>query len=157
MLQQAEQFLINEVTKKYRSCSTFDELRAKQYHHQSNNKRFVDLPCSNNIRRAFLQTKLWLNVPFLNVTDTMDFQDYGCVCHLNENMILTKLSDDEVKPLDVPESCECTTFVKRTCSCRVAGLTCSVLCRCSDHEDKGCQNPHTKGTTTYNVVYFIMR
>ena len=36
MLQQAEQFLINVVTKKYRSCSTFDKLRAKLYHHQSN-------------------------------------------------------------------------------------------------------------------------
>ena len=97
MLQQAEQFLINVVTKKYRSCSTFDELIAKLYHHQSNNKRFVDLPCSsmtlhNNISRAFLQTKLWLDSPFLNATDTMDF-------HLNENMILPKLSDDEVKPL----------------------------------------------------------
>ena len=107
MLQQAEQFLINVVTKKYRSCSTFDELIVKLYHHQSNNKRFVDLPCSsmtlhNNIRRAFLLTKLWLDSPFLNATDTMDFQDYGYVCHLNENMILPKLSDDEVKPLDVP-------------------------------------------------------
>ena len=29
MLQQAEQFLLNVVTKKYRFCSTFDELRAK--------------------------------------------------------------------------------------------------------------------------------
>ena len=79
----------------------------------------------NNIRRAFLQTKLWLDLPFLNATDTMDFQDYGYVCHLNENMILTKLSDDEVKPLDVPESCKCTICVKRTC--RVAGLEYSVL------------------------------
>ena len=134
MLQQAKQFLINVVTKKYRSCSTFDELIAKLYHHQSNNKRFVDLPCSlmtfhNNIRRAFLQTKLWLDLPFLNATNTMDFQDYGYVCHLNENMILPKLSDDEVKPLDVPEC------VKRTCTCRVAGLACSVFCGCTDHED----------------------
>ena len=42
MLQQAEQFLIKVikvVTKKYRSCSTFDELRAKLYDHQSNNNR----------------------------------------------------------------------------------------------------------------------
>ena len=70
----------------------------------------------------------------------MDFQDYGYVCHLNENMILPKLSDDEVKPLDVPDSCKCTT-------CRVAGLACSVFCGCADHEDKRCQNPHTTGTT----------
>ena len=48
---------------------------------------------------------------------TLDFQDYGYVCHLNENMILPKLSDDEVKPLDVPESCKCTTCVKRTRKC----------------------------------------
>ena len=39
MLQQAEQFLINVVTKKSRSCSTFDKLREKLYHHQSNNKK----------------------------------------------------------------------------------------------------------------------
>ena len=30
-------------------------------------------------------------------------------------MILQKLSDDEVKPLDVPESWKCITCVKRTC------------------------------------------
>ena len=59
----------------------------------------------------FSQTQLWLDLQFLNATDTMDFQDYGYVCHLNENMILPKLSDDEVKPLDVPESCKCTTCV----------------------------------------------
>ena len=46
----------------------------------------------------------------------MDFQDYGYVCHLNKNMILLKLSDDEGKQLDVPESCKCTTCVKRTCT-----------------------------------------
>ena len=39
MLQQAEQFLINVVTKNYRCCSTFDELRAKLYHYQSNNNK----------------------------------------------------------------------------------------------------------------------
>ena len=42
---------------------------------------------------------MWLDSPFLNATDTMDFQDYGYVCHLNENMILPKLSDDVLKPL----------------------------------------------------------
>ena len=36
-----------KLQKKYRSCRTSDELRAKLYHHQSNNKRFVDLPCSS--------------------------------------------------------------------------------------------------------------
>jgi len=147
MIQQAEQFLINVSTKKYRSCSTFNELRAKLYHHQSNDKRFVDLPCAsitlhNNIRRAFLQTKLWLDSPFLNATDTMEFQDYGYVCLLNENMILPKL-DDDIKPADVPEPCKCTTCVRQTCSCRVAGLPCSVFCGCADHEDKGCKNPNT--------------
>ena len=86
----------------------------------------------------------------------MDFQDYGYVCHLNKNMILPKLSDDEVKPLDVPESCKSTTCVKRTCTMynvqcivymRVAGIKCSVFCGCVDHEDKRCQNPQTTGTT----------
>ena len=79
----------------------------------------------------------------------MDFQDYGYVCHLNENMILPRLSADEVKPLDVPESCKSTTFVKIHvhCTCKVAGLTCSVFCVCVDHEDKGCRNPHTTGIT----------
>ena len=70
-------------------------------------QKIVDLPCSsmtvhNNIRRAFLQTKLCLDSPFSNATDTMDFQDYGYVCHLNKNMILPKVSDDKVKQLDVP-------------------------------------------------------
>ena len=95
----------------------------------------------NNIRRAFLQTKLRLDSPFLNATDTR-FQGLR-VCLSSENMILPNLSDDEVKPLDLPESCKRTKCVKITCKCRVAGLTCSVFCGCADHEEKGCQNPHT--------------
>ena len=75
------------------------------------------------------------------------FQDCWYVCHLNENMILPKLSDNGVKPFDVPESCKCTICIKRTCTCRVVGFTCSVFCGCADLENKECQNPHTTGTT----------
>ena len=135
MIRYAEQFLIKVIAKKYQDCPTFDELRVKLYHHQSKDKRFIDLPCSSstihdNIRRAFLQTKLWLDSPFLNAAETMEFQDYGYVCHLNENLIVPKL-DDVVKPLDVPEPCKCTTCVKRTCTCRVEKIPCSVFCGCA--------------------------
>ena len=72
---------MNVVTK---ICSTFDELRANLYH-QSNNKSFGDffalrllfITIINNIIRAFLQMKFWLDSSFFNAVDTMDFQDYG--------------------------------------------------------------------------------
>ena len=146
MIQQAEQFLLKMVTKKYQSCSTFNELRIKMYHHQSRDKKFVDLPCSsntihNNIRRLFMQAKLWLDAPYLNAAERMDSQEYGYVFHLNENLIVPKFHDDVVKPHDVPEPCKCTTCVKRTCSCREEEISCSVFCGCADQEDKQCKNP----------------
>ena len=112
-------------------------------------QKIVDLPCSsmtvhNNIRRAVLQTKLCLDSPFLNTTDTMDFQDYGYVCHLNKNMILPKVSDDKVKQLEVKQPDVPHVLREHVqCTCKVAGLTCSVFGGCADHEDKGCQNSHT--------------
>lgn len=147
MIHNAEQFLINVIQKKYQSCNTFDELRVNLYHHQSRDKKFIDLPCTsttihNNIRRPYMQVKQWLDTPFLNAADRMDPQDYGYTSHLSENLILPKLDEDEIKPLDIPEPCKCTTCVKRTCSCKVAEIPCSVFCGCSDHEDKGCRNPH---------------
>ena len=114
-----------------------------------------------NIRRAFLQT-LWLDSPFLNA---MDIQNYGHVCHLNENMILPKLSDDEVKPLmcQYPESVPHVLREHVQFTCRVAGLTCTVFCVCADHEDKRMsKSPHDLESRdyinfTYHVVYFITR
>ena len=67
----------------------------------------------------------------------MDFQDYGYICHLNENIILPKLTDDEVKPLDVPESCKCTTCVNK--------ITCTIVV--------GSQDSHA----VYSVDVQIMR
>ena len=72
----AEQFLVKVLNKKHDSCVSFDELRVKLYH-QFKGKKFIELPYSSaafhkNIKRAYKQTRYWLDAPYLNATDSLD-------------------------------------------------------------------------------------
>ena len=89
----AEKCLVKVVVsrKNESDCTTFNELRVKQYQ-QSMKKKFVDLPCTSNaiqqnIKRAYLQTKLWLESPFGNIAETMDPNEYGHIIDLNSNLV----------------------------------------------------------------------
>lgn len=107
-------------------------------------KKFVDLPCSSNviqqnIKRAYLQTKLWLEAPFGNAVETMDPNEFGHVTHLGSNVIEPLLFVGPARPVDVPEPCKCKTCARRTCNCRLSELPCSDYCGCVDNT---CKNPH---------------
>ena len=142
IIMQAEHFLVNVISKKNESCNTFSELRVKLYH-QSRDKIFIDLPCSSNeahqnIRRAYMQVRLWIEAPFRNALEIMDPQDFGYVCNINENTVTPRFYSGPVKPLEVPEPCKCTNCTKRTCNCRVNEMACSDYCRCANTV---CKNP----------------
>lgn len=144
MIQDAEQFLVKVLSKKYESCTSFNELRVKFYHH-SQTKRFVDLPCSSdaiqqNIRRAYLQTRLWLEAPYLNAAERLDPTEYGYDSHPDKRILEPCLFLGPQKPMDVVEPCtNCKTCAKKTCPCKVAEVSCSDFCGCSENE---CKNPY---------------
>lgn len=143
MILHAEQFLIKVLSsKKDESCKSFDELRVRIYH-RSSDKKFIDLPCTSNalhenIRRSYMQVKLWLDAPFLNAAENIDPQEYGYVCHLNANLMEPKLFHGLARPVNVPDPCKCTNCTKRTCSCRVSEISCSAFCGCAGND---CKNP----------------
>ena len=127
MIADAEEFLVKIVaSKKMKSLMTFDELRVKTYL-QSRNKRIVDLPCTSkslrqNIKRAYLQTKLRLNSPYLNEMDFSDPADYGFKLNLITMSLEPIMFEGGQIPTNVPEPCyNCTTCVRKTCPCRTAG------------------------------------
>ena len=88
----AEQFLVKVLSKKYgQSCISFNDLRVKLYFH-AHTKRLIDLPCSSdaiqqNIKRAYLQTRIWLEAPFLNAAERLDAQDYGFTFRPDQNIL----------------------------------------------------------------------
>ena len=143
MLFFAEKLLVKVIAiKKLSNCSTFNELRVQQ-HRQSMAKQFVDLPCTSsalkeNIKRGYLQARLWYEAPFGNAGDMMDLNNFGYVIDIFEHTIAPVLYEGASKPLDVPDPCKCTNCVKSTCICRVNNLPCSDYCACIDDE---CKNP----------------
>lgn len=139
----AEKFLAKLVCTKNEDCDTFDELRVSRYHHQSFQKRLIDLPCTSNairenIKRAFVQAKLWLESPFGNAMETMDLELYGYERELDSGNLTPKLFDGFSRPSDVPPPCKCTNCTKKTCRCRVNDMPCIEFCNCSKSE---CKNP----------------
>ncbi len=135
----AERFLVKVVSlKAYSMCQSFDELRLKMYHH-SRNKKLIELPCSSNeiqqnIRRAYLQARMWIEAPFGNVMDMVDPENFGYDGHL-----APVLFDPPYRPLDVPEPCSThTSCVRTSCKCRQNNISCSEYCKCGD----ACKNPY---------------
>ena len=116
----AEKFLLKVIAiKKLSNCSTFNELRVQQ-HRQSMAKQFVDLPCTSsalkNLKRGYLQARLWYEAPFGNAGDMMDLNNFGYnVIYIFEHTIAPALYEGASKPLDEPDPCKCTNCVKGTC------------------------------------------
>ena len=91
-LTDAEKFLAKLLSKKYNeACASFNEPRVKSYFH-AHEKKLIDLPCTSdaiqqNIKRAYLQTRIWLESPFLNAADRIDAQDYGFNFNAERNIL----------------------------------------------------------------------
>ena len=108
MISNAEMFLTPLVAKKgYQGCASFDELRLTEYF-QSKKKKFIDLPCSSNelqqnIKRAYMQVRTWLESPFWNATDFVDPVDYG----YEEPFYEPTYFEGSCKPQDIIGPCSC--------------------------------------------------
>lgn len=106
----AEQFLVKVLSKKYgQSCASFNDLRVKLYFH-AQEKRLIDLPSSSdaiqqNIKRAYLQTRIWLEAPFLNAAERLDAEDYGFNLIPDRNILEPCLFLGPQKPVDTPDLC----------------------------------------------------
>ena len=79
-----------------------------------------------NIKRAYLQTKLWTEVPFGYVGDVLDINNYRYRIDLHS--IKPVMFNGPARPLDVPDPCKCKNCVNSTCSCRVQNIPCSEYC-----------------------------
>ena len=144
----AETFLVKVISKKSDpDCSTFTDLRVAEYQQLKSlkaKKKFVDLPCSSNaiqqnIKRAYFQTKMWLEAPFGNAAGIMDPDEFGYIVSMSSNSIKPLLFEGPSRPIDVPDPCSnCKTCVKRTCPCRQSALPCNDYCSCSTND---CKNP----------------
>ena len=103
-------------------------------------KKFVELPCSSNaihqnFKRAYMQTKLWIEAPFGNAGAFMDpKEEIDCLDLL--------MFDGPNRPLDVPEPCRCKGKVRPcahdSCKCKLNRISCSKYCGCSISDR--CQN-----------------
>ena len=138
MIDRAELFLVKIIaTKVYQNCSTFDQLRTKLFMH-SKEKKFIKLPCSSNevrehIKRAYYQTRMWVEAPFGDARELMSAENYGY--HID---LTPKWFSPPYRPLDVPEPCQtCTSCVRASCPCRQRNIACSSYCKCVDK----CKNP----------------
>ena len=105
------------VSTKNDSCRTFNDLKVKLYH-QSMKKIFIELPCSSNsiqqnIKRAYLQTRLWLEAPFRNASESMDFNEFGHITQIDGSLIEPLLFVGPARSIDVPEPCKCKICVKK--------------------------------------------
>ena len=139
----AEKFPVKVIaSKKYQHCSTFNELRVK-VNRQSMVKKYVDLPCTSsalreNIKRAYLQARLWLEASVGNIGEILDPNDFGYQIDVFDNAIQPVLFEGPPKPLDVPEPCKCMNCSRKTCVCRLNNISCSDYCACYDND---CKNP----------------
>lgn len=138
VLLQAEQFLVKVVASKAcMSCQSFDQLRVKLYHH-ARQKKLTELPCSSNeiqlnVKRAYLQARMWLESPFGNASEVIDAEEFGY------NSLLAPIwYTPPHRPLDIPDPCSsCTSCVRVTCPCRQNDSACSQYCKCGE----SCKNP----------------
>ena len=138
VLLQAEQFLVKVVASKaYMSCQSFDGLRLKLYHH-ARQKKLTALSCSSNeiqlnIKRAYLQARMWLESPFGNISEVIDAEEFGY------NSLLAPIwHTPPYRPLDIPDPCSsCKSCVRVTCPCRQNDSACSQYCKCGE----SCKNP----------------
>jgi hypothetical protein len=138
MMDRAEGFLVKVVcTKAFNECISFNELRAKMYL-QLRDKKFIQLPCSSNeirqnIRRAYYQTRMWLESAHGDTREILNVEDFGF-----DNSFAPTWFSWPNRPLDIPLPCKCKSCVRRTCPCREKEISCSNYCKCVG----SCKNPN---------------
>ena len=145
MLTDAEEFLLRCVSKDA-TFKTFDDLRNAIYYKKATEVNIEKLPPTStsiylHIKRAYLQTYIWLHAPFSAELD-IDPLNYGYEIEDDEDdydAIIPKIVTD-VLPDDFPMPCKCVKCARETvCSCRIHGLSCCEYCNC---KSDSCKNPY---------------
>ena len=136
----AEEFLI-QVIKKDSHCKTFDQLRLSIYKQQQS-KTLQELPPSSDsvkdhILRAYFICYQQIHC-FDQNSEQLDPLYFGFIKEdgllIPKKILVTFPSNEDLVP-----SCSCTNCVKKTCTCRVAGVLCCSFCGCKHTRDK-CRN-----------------
>ena len=78
--------------------------------HQFPKKKLTEVVCSSdsiqqNIKRGYLQTRTWLEAPFLDSSEILDPLDYGFDLNLNSMTLVPSFFKRPQKPTDVIEPC----------------------------------------------------
>ena len=131
---------------KYVNIQKFDVLRNKVYYQKATEINIEKLPLTSSsialhIKRAYLQTYIWLHAPFNSELD-IDPLQYGYQLYENDD------DEDElvpqviakVLPEDFPLPCKCVKSAReRVFPCRVHELPCCEYCNC---KSDSCKNPN---------------
>ena len=128
------------------SPKTFDELRVISYNDYKKSLDLEKMPSSSaalreHIKRAYLQTNMWINShkPSRDILDHIE--DYGWR-RFEDHIVPVMLPEGiEWRPHELPDPCTCGVCAFETkCRCRVRKVACCRYCKCNQ---KGpCKNPY---------------
>ena len=126
MLKKAETFILQLLGKE--ECASFNELRYIQYYDSQKHLSLTKLVCCSSslqyhLKRAYLQTHIWLNgasqYPY-----KLEPTSYGY--KQTEIGLQPQLVKLPIKPKDFPLPCTCLLCATKRCSCRTAGISCTM-------------------------------
>ena len=145
MLEDAENFLLRCISKDS-YIKTFDDLRNDIYYKKATVVDIEKLPPTStsihlHIKRAYLQTYIWLHAPFTADLD-IDPLHYGYEIEDEDDdcgEIVPKVISS-VMPEDFPMPCRCGKCAREmVCSCRKHRQLCCKYCNC---KSDSCKNPN---------------
>ena len=122
----AEKFLVGYVSKD-KDIDNFDDLRHKTYYKKSTEISIEKLPPTSSsitlhIKRAYLQTYIWLRAPFINNLE-IDPLQYGYEVNEDDEDEIVLTVVNHVLPEDFPMPCKCGKCARENvCSCRINDL-----------------------------------
>ena len=141
----AEKFLAQCISKERHE--TFDDLRRAMFYKYSKDLNLEKLPptsssISLHIKRAYLQTHIWLHAPFVKSISISPLE-YGYEKDDDEEEDqegVIPVVINSALPEDFPKPCKCLKCARdNTCICRAKGLKCCEYCGCKPEE---CKNPN---------------
>ena len=128
----AENFLVGCVSKD-ENIDDFDNLRNKTYYKKSTEINIEKLPPTSpsialHIKRAYLQTYIWLHVPFMNNLE-IDPLQYGNDFDEDDDVDeIVPTIVDHVLPEDFPMPCKCGKCARENiCLCRMPNQRIKML------------------------------
>ena len=93
-----------------------------------------------HIKRAYLQTYIWLHAPFMNNLE-IDPLQCGYENDEDDDDEIVPMIVDHVLPEDFPMPYKCGKCARENiCSCRINELKCCQYCSC---QPESCKNPTT--------------